>query len=324
MIKSYFRQELQRLSDRIKDHSYTMSFVLVADSHLDDYEEDTLQNIQAADKVVSYDFMVHLGDFMNGNFPKGYTAKILQEEMVRYRSAIKNGNFYPVQGNHDGYCNSTFKGRQCDIVVDEDWYVATVFTEEYENVIRERNRPYFYADYSKQKLRLIFLCSFSYEETQEHKYRKLYRVSQSQIEWLEKEALEVGEEWTVMLFSHDGPLRFYDQDRMNEEPFVENTRELLDAVLHAREKHGFSVAGWFIGHAHGDLCQTVLTIPFVFVGSQTYYVPQLWSMPQKGHFEPREVGALSQDLWDSVTWDKTARTLHLFRFGAGGDRVIRY
>ena len=129
MIKNYFRQELQRLEDRTKECTYDMSFVLVADSHLDDYEEETLQNIQAADKMISYDFIVHLGDFMNGNLPKGYTAEILQEEMNKYRRSVKNGIFYPVQGNHDGYCNSTYQRGQCDIVLDEDWYVATAFTK---------------------------------------------------------------------------------------------------------------------------------------------------------------------------------------------------
>lgn len=137
MIKECFKQEIQRLSDFCDERKFDLAFMLAADSHLDDYEEDTILNMQAADSFVSYDFLVHLGDFMTGNMPKGYTAKVLRQEMNQYRSAVKNGVFYPVQGNHDGYCVSSFMGRSCDIVVDEDWYEATDFTREYQNVTRE-------------------------------------------------------------------------------------------------------------------------------------------------------------------------------------------
>lgn len=324
MIKECFQQEIQRLSDFCAEHKFDLAFMLAADSHLDDYEEDTILNMQAADSLVSYDFLVHLGDFMTGNMPKGYTAKVLKQEMGQYRSAVKNGVFYPVQGNHDGYCVSSFTGSRCDIVVDEDWYEATDFTREYRNVTREEKSAYYYADYPEKKLRLVFLCSFSYEWTDEGKYCKKYRMSEKQLQWLGSEALAVDAEWTVMIFSHDGPLKYFDQARLDEEPWEGNKKQLLDIVLQAKTERGFTIAGWFIGHWHGELCEYVEGIPFIIIGSQTYYVPSLWPMPDKGHYEPREVGTVSQDLWDSVTWNKADRTLHLFRFGAGEDRVVTY
>lgn len=324
MIKECFNQEIQRLSNFYKQRKFDLTFMLAADSHLDDYEEDTILNMQVADSFVSYDFIVHLGDFMTGNMPKGYTAKVLKQEMSQYRSAVKNGVFYPVQGNHDGYCVSSFAGTSCDMVVDEDWYEVTNFTREYLNVTREENNPYYYADYPEQKLRLVFLCSFSYEWTDEGKYRKKYRMSETQLQWLGSEALAVAAEWTVMIFSHDGPLKYFDQDRLHEESWEGNNKQLLDVVLQARLECGFAIAGWFIGHWHGELCECVEGIPFIIIGSQTYYVPSLWPMPDKGHYELREVGTVSQDLWDSVSWNKADRTLHLFRFGAGEDRVVTY
>lgn len=324
MIKECFKQEVQRVSDMVMACPHDMSFILLADSHLDDYEEETIENIQAVDDRVSYDFIVHLGDFMNGSFPKGQTARILKEEIAMYRNAVKSGIFYPVQGNHDGYCETDYVRRAQDIVVDEEWYEATAFTKEYGNVMREGKNPYFYADYEQKKLRLIFLCSFSYKWTEDKRYQKLYKVSIEQLEWLRREALAVDEDWTVMLFSHDGPLKLYDQDKIAQEPIGESARVLLKTVLDAWAECGFSIAGWFIGHWHGELCQVVEGIPFIIIGSQTSYVPQLWSMPEKGHYEKREIGTLSQDLWDSVAWDKAGRKLYLFRFGAGKDRCITY
>ena len=75
-----FQEEIKRISDKLKKkrQNATLMFALVADSHLDDWEEDTCYNIQAVDAAVEFDFIVHLGDFMNGNIPKGYTKRILE------------------------------------------------------------------------------------------------------------------------------------------------------------------------------------------------------------------------------------------------------
>ena len=60
------------------------------------------------------------------------------------------------------------------------------------------------------------------------------------------------------------------------------------------------------------------------VGSQTCYVPQLWLMPDSGHYEKRERGTVSQDLWDAVILNREKRELYLCRFGVGDDGVIHY
>ena len=48
MVKECFKQEIQRLSDFCDKHIYDLAFILAADSHLDDYEEDTILNMQEA------------------------------------------------------------------------------------------------------------------------------------------------------------------------------------------------------------------------------------------------------------------------------------
>lgn len=324
MIKDCFKQEIQRVSDLMDKDVYDLAFMIVTDSHLDDYETDTIQNMQAVDKKISYDFIVHLGDFLTGNFPKKHTARILKEEMNLYRSAVQNGILYPVQGNHDGYCIHAFDRQSFDVVVDEEWYAATDFTKEYPNVTRVENSSYFYADYPEHKLRLVFLNLFSYEWDENGKYRRKNGMSDVQLEWIKEEALNIEAEWTVMIFSHNGPLEHYAQEKLNVEPWNGNKKEIFETVIHAREEKGFAIAGWFIGHLHGELCECVEGIPFIIIGSQTCYVPSLWSMPDKGHFELREEGTVCQDLWDSVTWNRKERTLHLYRFGAGEDRTVAY
>lgn len=331
---SQYSMEIQRVRDLLtaNRHKAALSFCVTTDSHLDDAMEDTLQHMKAVTKTIDMDFTVHLGDFLNGGFPRKHTARILKEQMQGYIDVSPKGVFYPVQGNHDGFVNYTTEGITYDIALDEDWYAATAFTEQYHNVIRPYGKPYYYADYPLQKIRLIFLASFSYTlegETGTFRadpcnFQKWYRLSDCQLQWLKEEALNLGKEWTVLLFSHDGPLNLYDQTRLAKEPWPGNKKELFQMVLDARNKKGFSIAGWFIGHLHGDLVQIVEGIPFIIIGNQTSYVPVLWPMPQTGHFEPRERGTLSQDLWDAVLLNTDARRLSLYRFGAGVDRQIDY
>ena len=321
-----FDSEISNTADTLteKRKEADLVFAVVADSHLDDFEEDTLSNIRAVDRSVKFDFIIHLGDFLNGSLSRRYAGRILAEEMERYRMATENGVFYPVQGNHDGFCQIEADKQVSDMALDEDWYEATEFIHKYANVKRKGIKPYFYVDYPAQKVRLVILCSFSYEWTEEGAYRKLYQMDSEEIEWLKEEALVLESDWTVMLFSHDGPLQLYEETKYDEEPWKGNSKELFQTVMDSKERCGYTVAAWFVGHWHGELCRTIQGIPFVLVGSQTCYVPQLWNMPEAGHFEKRERGTVTQDLWDGAVLNCRKRELYLCRFGAGKDRVIYY
>ena len=321
-----FKEEIENTVSTLqeKKDNAELIFAVVTDSHLDDFEEDTLLNIKMVDQQMPFDFIIHLGDFLNGNIPKEYTIKILKNEMNKYREATSGGVFYPVQGNHDGYCAINMNCTASDMILDEEWFAATEFTKEYQNLKREACNPYFYVDFPEKMIRLIVLCPFSYEWTEEGKYKKLYQTEEVQIDWFKREALALDVKWTVILFSHDGPLNYYDQQRYEEEPWDGNKSELLGVLLEARKQRGFSIAAWFVGHWHGEVCQIVEGIPFVIVGSQTCYVPQLWSMPASGYYEKRKRGTVTQDLWDAVILNKSKREVYLCRFGAGKDRVIRY
>ena len=326
-VKSFFREEIDRVIKvlNLKKIDADLVFAVVTDSHLDDFEEDTINNICSVDQKASFDFIAHLGDILNGSIPRGYTQRILREEMEKYHDATVKGVFYPVRGNHDGPCEKWLDGTWMqNMLSDDEWYAATSFTDSYPNMKRANKKPYYYVDYPEKKIRLAVLCPFSYTKTEEGKHLNMACMEQEQIEWLKREAFAIDSEWTMVLFSHDGPLRLYDQKRIGEEPWQGNSKEYMEALLEARKKHGFSVAAWFIGHWHGEVCQIVEQIPFVVVGSQTCYVPSLWDMPATGHYEKRKRGTVTQDLWDAVVLKTKKRELYLCRFGAGEDRVIRY
>lgn len=321
-IKSCYKQELERVVKRIDEDRGDFLFSLVADTHLDNSLPDTLANVSATDERVGFDCMLHLGDFLNGNIPKNYTKEILKSQMKDFVGAVGSGAFYPAQGNHDGYVDLCGAN---DMAIDEDWAEATAFLGNLKNVSRPEGKPYFYADYPEKQLRLIVICSFHYAGFYEGKgFSKLYGIDGEQIRWLKEDALNLGKDWTVMLFSHDTPFSNFDEEKLLEDNVRLNGTLAMNTLLECKRERGFEVAAWFIGHFHGELIARFFGINFILIGCETAYVPQLWDMPKGGFYYPRVLGTEEEDLWDSVVWNKSKRLLRLIRFGAGEDREVSY
>ncbi len=320
-IKPYYVDEITRVAKKINEEKYDFLFALAADSHLDNSLEDFLINISEVDKLVNFNCLVHMGDFLNGNIPKKYTVGILISQMMKYKNAV-NKRFYPVQGNHDGYWDNIYYCKT-DIAIDEDWYEATDFLEQYDNVTRIKPKPYYYADYPEKKIRFIILCSFYYI-MDDNNFIKIYGTDEDQISWLKQDALNVDGSWTILIFSHDTPFEEFDHGRCKSDTSKQNGQLLMDTVLFEKNKRQFDLAGWFAGHYHGDFIGKIRGINFILTGSQTAYVPQLWQMPKGGGFAERILNTVSEDLWDSVLIDKKERKIKLIRFGAGKDRSIEY
>ena len=295
-MKLYYKTEAKKICKKVLSEECDLKFAVVADSHLDNSLGETLENIKAVDSEVNFDFMLHLGDFLNGNLPKSYTEIILKEQIELFENTIK-GNFFPTQGNHDGYTD--FKNT--DMATDGLWEYAT------------GRKPYYFEDY--KDFRIVSVCSFAYEYTPEGHFKKLYKILDSQIEWLENVALNTDK--TVIFLSHSAPLTSLYEKGMT---------PVLEAVLRAKEKNGFDIAGWFIGHYHGDYVFKAHGINFFVVASETAYVPQLWGFfeTEPEVYPERKLKSVTEDLWDAVTLDKKTRKIKLFRFGAGDDREITY
>ncbi len=324
-MKTYYLDEVKNVSKNISQYKDCFKFAILADSHLDNSVLDTLLNIQAVDENVDFNCLVHLGDFLNGNLPRHYTQSILKNQMDGFRKCINGKPFYPVQGNHDGFSDvRATRVYPSDIAFDEDWYEATSFVDSYENVGREKTKPYFYVDYPKEKVRMVVLCTFYYNEGADSEtYDKQYGIDLKQIDWMKNVAFNVDKDWTVMVFSHDLPFINLNKGICSDNERI-NGFLAIDIINEARKRNGFSFAGWFIGHTHGDCICNVEGLNFILVGSETAYVPQLWNMPIGGYYSDRELNTVSEDLWDGVILDKAERKIRLFRFGAGNDRKIDY
>lgn len=325
-VKPCYIEKVKEVCKKTLEIKGDLKFAVSADTHLDNSLPDTFRNIKAIDSEVGFDFMLHLGDFLNGNIPRKYTAEILKDQMDSFRNSIATKAFYPAPGNHDGFFEY---GQSTDMTINEDWYEATKHTEEFKNVTRPKNRQYFYADYPEEKVRIIILNSFHYTGFDNvEKFEKVYGFDLEQIEWVKNIALDLEKDWTVILASHDTPFSGFDPNYKDEDNEIVNGNLMFDAVLTAKKEKGFLLAAWFIGHHHGDLILNVRGVNFILVASGTAYVPTLWDAPvppEYGNFFPRrELNTDTEDLWDSVILDKSARKLKLIRFGAGEDREASY
>lgn len=320
-LKHCYQYEVEKTISDISHTPHDFLFAILADSHLDQGMRDTLCNINAVDQSVHFDCVVHLGDFLTGNITRTYTKKLLDMQMQSLQDSVASGVFYPVQGNHDGFLYNDGRSRS-DITLDEDWYEATAFVDEYPNVSRQIQNPYFFVDYPHKKLRLIILNSQHYKENVNRtKAYKRLGIDSAQLEWFSQTALQLESGWTVLLFSHDAPVT---EAARSADSAWYNSNAMLEILSEAMQR-GINVAGWFVGHHHGELITKIQNIPFILIGSQTSYVPQLWQVANgAGFYYDRQRGTVTEDLWDAVALDIQERKLTLLRFGAGEDRIVLY
>ena len=185
--KDYYMDEIKNVSKKmLKEDGF--KFAIVADSHLDNSILDTICNIKSVDSFVDFECLIHLGDIMCGNLPRNITMEILTKQLKDFRSATKSQRFYPVQGNHDGYYEQRY--NSVDTIFDDEWYSLIRFINDENNAKMVFDKPYYYIDYKKEKIRLIMLCDFRYDIFyDEKKYAKLSGIDDEQIEWLANDAL---------------------------------------------------------------------------------------------------------------------------------------
>ena len=314
MKNQCYAHETARTIQAVRCCNGDLTIALVADSHLDNSAPETVENIAAVDQAVQFDCCVHLGDFLAGEIGGRYAKLLLRQQLELFRTAVSSGRFFPVQGNHDA-CSGPYSERL--------WLETIGFLDAEQNLRRPAQKPYYYVDIAKEKVRLVFLCSYYYKQHGGEPVM-IFGYEESQIHWLQETALNLPADWTVLLFSHDAPFSalLFDEETALAKNTITNGNQVFYALDQCRKQYGFDIAGWFIGHYHGDRIVTLFGIPFVITASETAYDPQLFDDDVR--FWERNLGTPSEDLWDALVLKKSERRVYLKRFGAGEDRIVHY
>lgn len=203
-MEPYFADQCRTLTEKIRAlrEPDDLCFALLAGTALSDFADHTDENIRALDVQAHFDGVIHLGDILNGSIPENASRFVLSQELARFQNATASGKLYIACGDDDGYRNERYVGQiVTGIVTDERWYQETAYLEQYPDLHRPQNKPYYYVDFSERKARLIFLSSYvSQINEQEELFEKSCQYGAEQLVWLKREALDLPAGWMVLVF----------------------------------------------------------------------------------------------------------------------------
>lgn len=288
-------------------------FALVTDSKLCDEVDTVCEEISREDEKEPFDCIIHLGNVVLGNNPEKITRRLYAQEVEKFKDCTQSGKLFLTQGKSDGYRDETFTGQLAmNIVTDEKWAAQTGFIGEYDNVVRQGNQPYYYADFPEKKVRLIFLCAyFSQFDQEDGLYEKYTSIDVAQNKWLRQVIATTESGWTLLFFSHGIPKSRFEQGK---DPFIYNgySTEPTLRIMQTAWERGVHIAGWFAGAYQRDEVIQVAGINHIVVDS---LAPHGKKIAEKSNQE-------KLTSWDSVLVDTKARASSMKRFGYGEDRVI--
>lgn len=312
-----------------------ITFALVADTH-QNATAKTVRNISAVDERVNFDSILHLGDVMSTMGDAQYFYDECYAEIEAYRKSVQSGKLYATPGNHDGYAAD---GKN-DVSLDNELY-RTMFrvADERTRTIRNGDKPYYYVDFERNKVRFIFLSSKSYTMTG-GVYTYVYGFNNEQVEWLLDVLEHTDDGWSIMVCSHIPPIDTVLNSPTYNVGITGNNGQNIVNILQAWKNrtsvtfngktHDFSdltankFIAWMCGHVHGDMVKVHQDLTFVTVTAVAAFVPS-WEMPEGGSFVPeRTANTLTWDSWNSCVLRPDESKLYLFRFGAGNDMVVSY
>ena len=182
--KDYFKQEIEQTIQAVneKREQDSLVFGLMADSHyvINGGWEDSIANLQAVNRKAPFDAMIHLGDLTDGMVPLAITREYAVKVMEDLRSL--KVPVYLTLGNHD---SNYFRSNP-------EW----LNEKEQSFLYLDKEEPWYYVDFEKQKLRCLFLHSFN------HREKIRYGFSMEEVEWVKQVLVQTPDAYRVLVFAH--------------------------------------------------------------------------------------------------------------------------
>jgi len=307
-IKPYFKEEIVKTEADVKSvqKEDALSLLILTDSHytINGTWEDTKNNIQSLSSKVNYEGIIHLGDCTDGMVSREVTVDYVHNIQRDIRNSGKP--LYYVMGNHDSnyFKNNLDKFTKAEMI---DLYLGM----QPQNVFRESNQTYYYADFEKQQIRCFFLDSFDYRENVR------YGFSDDELKWLEFTLNQTPNEWSILLFSHVPPiprLHYWSDE-------IRGSEMLMKILKTYQNSEKGKILAFIHGHNHADQIDRSEGFPIISIGCAKceYFTDK---KPEGSIIYERKLGMLSQELWDILIISKNKKSLDFIRFGAGENRHI--
>lgn len=209
----------------------------------------------------------------------------------RYRKTI-DGEVYHVTGNHDWFYPSDGK----------DLYYCMDGANN--NQIGDAFKHYWYTDNVQQKIRYVVLNPFSREgETQ----TLTVGYDADQIAWFTNEALDVPNDWDIIVFTHF--LRLTTVSIYEGAVAIENA---IDS-FNSDSSHTGKILAVFQGHTHWDgIYHTAGGVPVITTTCDKYDLSNEPELAQS----VRVLGTVSEQAFDVVILNRDTKTFTCVRIGA--------
>lgn len=258
---------------------------------------------------------------------------------VAYQTSV--APIFVLKGNHD--CNYNQEEITLDAVItDKELDNIYQFKRAKFGEIRKGSSNYFYKDFVDKKVRLIGLDTYDLPESETDGVMDYNRfttsgLSQSQLNWLANDALQVDSDTIVLIITHhpiNHTLFNYDDDlNLNhdllqtilddfkngvEEKTINSSGRLTAEVTYSFKNKGH-IAGVLTGHRHIDSEKIIGGIN---------YIETRCSLTTGDNMIKSErllmQGTINEDCFDLVTIDSDAKTINLTRFGIGTSRQLNF
>ncbi len=361
-LPDYWQSEIDSLKEKMRERQANgndaFQFVWFSDMH---GKNDNTKNIglvsQAVCEQYNIPFTCLSGDIMWQGWRTTAEAVYTDYDSCNeILNAVEKERLLCTIGNHDGAW-----GYPADLNDDgtDDYYIRDIGNKALYNLIYRRqacdlNRvfskdgTYFYVDSKPQKVRFIMLNFHTDGDGSNdsngyavYNSMKNFVLGSKQLEWLINDALNVDENWNIVIMGHppisnaeDGSLfadiinayngrTAYAGGSINLENDFWGKNISSEYNTSTAPSKDFSqakgeVIAYFHGHIHRDtIDETALSCPAISITTASSDV-------RDENPPERVIGTATETAMDIVTVDKAVRTIYLTRLGAGEDRQISY
>lgn len=331
-MQPFYKKRQDEIIEKLNKDLF--SFLVLTDGHhqTGGYAPNQLAHYQNATtltkKTDKIDALILGGDNINGYYDRNrILTETEQVTSLVFNTISDSTDVLFSFGNHDNGVgqNGKNKPEQCLLLSE----IKKLYN---------LDELYYFRDYEEYKVRLIILNSFDLPETTNEDGTYKYNfIEQSgfggeQLKWLAEKALILpSNEWHVVIFSHaqlSGSFGTIPQYNTTEiitilNGFQNGTSVSINKPLNELPvfiESDFSIQGkgvlaaFINGHVHSDGQMIYKGINCIMSQASLCYEND----------EKRKVGTESEDSWDVFSIDKANRTISIYRFGQGNDRITNY
>ena len=296
-----------------------------------------LQSLKSLHSQTPFHAVISLGDNLSmlgrdTHASNEMIAELLEDILNQISDAAQVPCYY-INGNHDGIGTDFFT---------EDFWAAVV-NDKYDCGMAKRNEnsAYFYVDYDKSGVRLIFLSMPCGSDLDAAYPTPLWKFGDTQLKWLEETALSTAGDRDIVIFSHvpiyyshigDPSLTLKVWDGHKETASyiedlygrAEDQEEIENILLSysARNPHS-RIAACIYGHTHADSFLAPLETAELKQHNLPYYQVEISCLDTKRNktlYTDTSLGIA----FDILVLTPSEKKLTMVRFGDGKDREIRY